>query len=551
MREAGVNLVTVGVFAWALAGARRGPVRVRLARPGARRAARRRHPGRPGHRHRLAAAVVLRGAPGDAAGRPRRAAARRTAAGRRTAPAPRRTGRPRVAWSSSSPPATRDHPALALWHVHNEYGCHNAALLLRRRPRRRSAPGCARRYARPGRAQRRLGHRVLVPALHRLGRRSSRPGPRRPSRTRRRCWTSAGSAPTSCWRASPPSATCCAGSTPDVPVTTNFMPGSHGPRLLGVGRGADRTRLVSNDHYLIADAPRRAAGPDRVRRRPGPLARRRRPVAADGALHQRGQLAAPQPRQAARAARPRQPRRTWPAAPRARCSSSGGPAGPARRSATRRWCRTPAPTRRSGARWSRSAPTCDALAEVAGARIEAPVARAAGLRERLGAGGRRPAERRHDRVRRGPALARARCGGPAHRRLRAPGGRPLRRTGWSSPRRCTWSTDADAANLAGYVAGGGTLVVGPTQRDRRRARPRAAGAAARRLRRPARRPGRGVLPAAGRRGPCAWTTAPRGQVWTEPLTAVDAEVLIRYADGPLAGGPALTRRRAGAARPGT
>ncbi|QTE31446.1 beta-galactosidase [Pengzhenrongella sicca] len=35
-----------------------------------------------------------------------------------------------------------------------------------------------------------------------------------------------------------------------------------------------------------------------------------------------------------------------------------------------------------------------------------------------------------------------------------------------------------------------------------------------------------------------------GQVWTERLTATDAEVLATYADGPAAGGPALTRRAA-------
>jgi beta-galactosidase len=35
-------------------------------------------------------------------------------------------------------------------------------------------------------------------------------------------------------------------------------------------------------------------------------------------------------------------------------------------------------------------------------------------------------------------------------------------------------------------------------------------------------------------------------VWTERLTAIDAEVVSRYADGPVAGVPALTRRTTGA-----
>ncbi len=37
-----------------------------------------------------------------------------------------------------------------------------------------------------------------------------------------------------------------------------------------------------------------------------------------------------------------------------------------------------------------------------------------------------------------------------------------------------------------------------------------------------------------------------GTLWSELLTADGAEVVARYADGPLAGGPALTRRAVGA-----
>ena len=35
-----------------------------------------------------------------------------------------------------------DHPALAMWHVSNEYACHNIPLLLRHLRRRRSGSGC-------------------------------------------------------------------------------------------------------------------------------------------------------------------------------------------------------------------------------------------------------------------------------------------------------------------------------------------------------------------------------------------------------------------------
>ena len=62
-----------------------------------------------------------------------------------------------------------DHPALAMWHVSNEYACHNlpcycdtCAVAFRRWLR---AP-----LRHPRRAQRRLGHRLLEPALHGLGR---------------------------------------------------------------------------------------------------------------------------------------------------------------------------------------------------------------------------------------------------------------------------------------------------------------------------------------------------------------------------------------------
>ncbi len=62
-----------------------------------------------------------------------------------------------------------DHPAVVMWHVSNELRLPQRALLLRRQ--RRGVPRlAARALRRPGPAQRRLGHRVLEPALRRLGR---------------------------------------------------------------------------------------------------------------------------------------------------------------------------------------------------------------------------------------------------------------------------------------------------------------------------------------------------------------------------------------------
>jgi beta-galactosidase len=104
-------------------------------------------------------------------------------------------------------------------------------------------------------------------------------------------------------------------------------------------------------------------------------------------------------------------------------------------------------------------------------------------------------------------------------------------------------TDADAANVRSYVEGGGTLVVGPysglvDEHDRVR---------------PAPLPGAfaGLL---GVRVEEFYPLRPgdevrlddgtAGAVWTEALHADGAEVVARYADGPVAGGPAVTRHGA-------
>ena len=72
----------------------------------------------------------------------------------------------------------------------------------------------ARRYGDARRAQRGLGHRLLVASATPTSSRSSRRASPRPSPTRPSCSTSAASAPTSCSTTSAPSATCCTRSPP-------------------------------------------------------------------------------------------------------------------------------------------------------------------------------------------------------------------------------------------------------------------------------------------------------------------------------------------------
>ncbi|GAA4718089.1 beta-galactosidase [Phytohabitans rumicis] len=105
-------------------------------------------------------------------------------------------------------------------------------------------------------------------------------------------------------------------------------------------------------------------------------------------------------------------------------------------------------------------------------------------------------------------------------------------------------SDADAANLASYVSSGGIVVVGPysgvvDEHDHIRLGGYGAW--------------RDVLGVrveeffpldAGRT--VALSGGGTGRLWTELAATTTAETLVTYADGPLAGGPALTRNRYGA-----
>ena len=145
--------------------------------------------------------------------------------------------------------------------------------------------------------------------------------------------------------------------------------------------------LVSNDHYLDAADPDATSSSsfsaDLTRGLAGG-----RPVVAHGALDQRRQLAAAQRREDARpAARATAWRHVARGADARAVLPVAGSRGRAPRSSTRRCCRTPAPTRRCGARSSRSARTSRRIGEVAGSVVRADVAmrlrlaRAGGPRE--------------------------------------------------------------------------------------------------------------------------------------------------------------------------
>ena len=169
MREAGVTFVDARRLLLVLARARQGRVRLRLARRDHGPAARRRHRRRPRHRHRLAAAWL-------SAAHPEILPVDRD--GHTLWPGSRQ------AWCPSSPVyrelrAGPDRPQLAaaLPRPPGPGACGTSptstpattcpATATPAPPP--SAAGCSGRYGDPRRPQRRLGHRVLEPALHRLG----------------------------------------------------------------------------------------------------------------------------------------------------------------------------------------------------------------------------------------------------------------------------------------------------------------------------------------------------------------------------------------------
>ena len=260
---------------------------------------------------------------------------------------------------------------LRLWHVGNELGCHNAlcycdvsAAAFRAWLRRR--------YGDVDRLNDAWGTAFWSQRYTDFERGAAAPHRRRRSPTPRSSWTSAGSPPTSCSPTSSPSATSCTSSRPGSRSPPTSWSCEHSASM-DYWAWAREVDVVSNDHYLdrgrprghrelafCADLTRGLAGggpwllmetspsavnwqPRNIARRPGELLRSADP-----------------------ARRPGRRRRS--------CSSSGGPRGPARRSSTPGWCRTPAPTRGCGARSSSCGASWTRWARWSGSRVRNDVA---------------------------------------------------------------------------------------------------------------------------------------------------------------------------------
>ena len=259
MRRAGVNLATVGVFSWSRSNPSRGPLRLRLARPGPRPAARRRDRRRPGHPDRVPAA---RGSPSPTPTRCRSTAdgVRLTHGSRDTycvsAPAYREAAlriAAALAERYAAPPGAGD-VARAQRVRHRCYCDHAAAAL----PRLAARP-----LRHLDRAQRGVDHGLLEPALRATGSRSTR---RAPPSTCRNPAHAAGLPPVPVRRAARPLPRAARPAARPPPG----RPGHHQlrVRLLGAGRpcGVGRRPGSGRDRPL----PGRARPGPRPNRSPSP-----------------------------------------------------------------------------------------------------------------------------------------------------------------------------------------------------------------------------------------------------------------------------------------
>ena len=373
MREAGVNLVSLGMFTWALLEPERGPLRVRLAGPGPRPAARGGHRGRPGHPDRRAARLVRRRAPRRAAGDPRRHPL--GVGGRQSAcpssPAYRaRHRRHRRARSPSATAATRPWPcgtcttstAAPLGECYCEHQRPGLPGLAARHAtatwtRSTTAWGTAfwgQRYTDWDEIDAAAANHTAVNPAQRLdfarfsvGRAPASyftPAARHPAASSPRTCRS----PPTSWSANCKSidllAVGAARST-SSPTTTTCGP-SEPDNHIDLAMSADLTRSVAGGRpWLLMEHSTGAVNwqPRNLAKRPGEMRRNSLAHVARGAD----------------------------------CGAVlpvAGLAATARRSSTRRCCRTPAPAPGSGARWSRSAPTCAGWPRCAGSRVAADVA---------------------------------------------------------------------------------------------------------------------------------------------------------------------------------
>ena len=411
----------------------------------------RRHRGRPGHRHRLAAAVAVaartpRSLPVDADG-----TGCGPAAGRRLpelAGVPRARARARRAARRALRATTR---RWRMWHVNNEYGCHDGAATATPAPRR-SAPGCSERYGDLdalndawGTAfwSQRYGDwdEILPP----------RAAPTFANPTQqldfRRFSSDELLAPSS------PSATCCSGSRPAVPVTTNFMVGMHVRRLdywRWAPRAGRRLQRPLPDRRPTRD-PR--IGPALSR----PTSPAASPAGEPWLLMEHSTSAVNwQPRNVAK--RPGEMLRNS-LAHVARGADGAlffqwRASRPARRSSTRRWCRTPAPTRTVWREVVELGADLERLAEVAGSRGRRPTSRIAvrlggvvGRRARLAT--RASTSTTSTEIAALHARAVAAPGSPPTSCTRRP---TCPATAWSWCRPSTWSRDADGGAHRGATS---------------------------------------------------------------------------------------------------
>nr|BFE81029.1 hypothetical protein GCM10020093_036300 [Planobispora longispora] len=254
------------------------------------------------------------------------------------------------------------HPALAMWHVHNEYGCHNArcycdtsAAAFRDWLRGRhgtlealnDAWGTAFWSQRYGDWEQILPPRA-TPSF-------TNPGQQLDFRR------FSSDALVELYTAE---RDLLKKITPEVPVTTNLMAGAH--MDMDCRSFAAEVDVVATDHYLIGEREEPhvdlAFAADYARSlnggRPWLLMEH-----STSAVNWQPRNFAKTPGELRRnslAHLAREPTRS--------CSSSGGPRAPGPRSGTRRCCRTPAPGPRSGARRPRSAPSWPGSPRWPGAR---------------------------------------------------------------------------------------------------------------------------------------------------------------------------------------
>ena len=456
MRTAGVNLVSVGIFSWVLLEPAPGRfdfdwldrVMALLHDAG--------HRGRPGHPDRRPAGLAAPPAP--ARSRPVEPRRVRLGGGVRAELLPQLArvpggGRPR----SPRQLATRygEHPALVLWHVHNEYGGHVPACYCD--VSAEAFRGWLRdRYGDLGALNEAWGTTFW-------GQRYGDWAEIDPPRAGAPPW----STPTQqldflrfsndelldCFRAE---RDILHRLSPGVPVTTNFMAATASTST--TGRWAREVDVVSNDHYLRAERADNhidlAHG-----RRPHPVAGRRAAVAADGALHRARSTGSPATSPSAPARCAATAWRTSPAASDACCSSSGGPPGSGRRSSTRRCCRTAVrhPDLARGRRARRGPARPGRAARHRGRRRRPPCSGTGSPGGRSSSSGGRRSTCDYRRADGG--VLRTRCGATTSPSTSSTPRPTWTATRWSWRPACTCSRRRRRRTCAGYVQRGGTLVV--------------------------------------------------------------------------------------------